>query len=590
MGKSKKAAAATEQVVEPITYSGSTKPGNYTIIPVAEIVESKTNPRKSFGHLNQLADSIEAHGVLEPVLVRPLELLLEDVKYELIAGARRFRATKIAGLSVIPAIVREMTDRQALEIQVVENDQREDISPMDQARGYKALLAEGYDVPGLALKIGRDESYVYQRLKLNDLIEVWQDKLASDEINMSQAILLARLTPENQDDADKEWGNSFNLLPPAAELKAAIYKSYHRDLDKAPFPKDDENLLIMVGSCNLCSKRTGFNPGLFPDVKAKDECTDKVCYEDKQEAYIQLQVKVAEQKATSSKVLKISTQYYHPSSGILNSSGWRELTPKAAKALPGAKVATAVLVDGKTPGRICQVEVVNERAKVSGPTDQEKAENRKREDLRVLHSTVVDTILNRIFEEHILLEPCYLRRVVQFIFDHLGSDLRKAIAKRHGWTKPEKVDAYADWVSDMAEGYIADLGVSGIHQLLVEMMLVGKIPVHAWAPLEVNEKIVEVAREYGVDVDEVADRLKPEKEDAKPVKTKAGKKPGKAVQECRVCGCTEDDCSECIKETGKPCHWVEPDLCSACDDQVKAIEKQLSKPVKKKTLKVVARG
>jgi len=143
-------------------------------IPLARIRESRTNPRKVFDEskLAELAENIRQHGVLQPVLVRPLPDGEADT-YELVAGARRFRASKIAKRECIPATVRELTDAQALELQVIENVQRVDVHPLDEAQGYAALIElqpDTYTVEGIAARVGRSPAYVNGRLRLIQLI------------------------------------------------------------------------------------------------------------------------------------------------------------------------------------------------------------------------------------------------------------------------------------------------------------------------------------------------------------------------------------------------------------------------------------
>ena len=127
-------------------------------IPLNRIQESKTNPRRSFEEtkLVELADNIRQHGVLQPVLVRPLPGG-EDGFFELVAGARRYRASKLAGRETIPATVRELTDTQCLELQLIENLQRAGVHELDEARGYAALMQlqpDTYTVEILAEKSG----------------------------------------------------------------------------------------------------------------------------------------------------------------------------------------------------------------------------------------------------------------------------------------------------------------------------------------------------------------------------------------------------------------------------------------------------
>ncbi len=115
--------------------------------------------------LNELAASLREHGVLQPVLVRPLPA----GRYQLVAGERRWRAAQIAGLETIPALVEEIDDETALEIAIIENLQREDLSPLDEAAMYQRMTrGYGYSVRKLAQKLGKDKGYVENRLRLAD--------------------------------------------------------------------------------------------------------------------------------------------------------------------------------------------------------------------------------------------------------------------------------------------------------------------------------------------------------------------------------------------------------------------------------------
>ena len=165
-------------------------------IPLDQITENPFNPRKHFekGPLQELADSIKVHGVRQPVLVRPMPG--KDAKgFQLVVGARRLRASKLAGKTDIPAIVDPaLDDRSALEIMVIENLQREDVHPLDEALGYQVLMESrclqcnvdagfhkldcpkaGEPVPetsveDIAAKVGRSIGYVYGRMKLLALV------------------------------------------------------------------------------------------------------------------------------------------------------------------------------------------------------------------------------------------------------------------------------------------------------------------------------------------------------------------------------------------------------------------------------------
>ncbi len=133
-------------------------------LPLAKVQPNPTQPRMTWHQdtLQELAASIKEHGVLQPILVRPA-----GQGYEIIAGERRWRASKLAGKDTIPAIVERFDDATALEIALIENLQREDLSPLDEAVIYKKMTDElGYSIRQLAGKLGKDKGYVENRLRL----------------------------------------------------------------------------------------------------------------------------------------------------------------------------------------------------------------------------------------------------------------------------------------------------------------------------------------------------------------------------------------------------------------------------------------
>lgn len=163
-------------------------------IRLSRIERSPTNPRKTFvqAQLDELTESIRQHGILQPLLVRPI-VGAED-RYELIAGERRYRAAIAAELREVPALVRPMTDLQVLEVQLVENLQRADLHELEEAVGYERLLqAHGYTIDDLRAKVGKSRSYVFQRLKLLDLCEAARKAFYAEKLTLTTALLIARI-------------------------------------------------------------------------------------------------------------------------------------------------------------------------------------------------------------------------------------------------------------------------------------------------------------------------------------------------------------------------------------------------------------
>ena len=154
-------------IVSLLSPDGPTRSVGVRIVHVERIEPNPQQPRLVFDQetLDELAASIREHGVLQPILVRPIG----PNTYQLIAGERRWRASKLAGLETIPALIEEIDDDTALEISIIENLQREDISPLDEAAMYDRMVSEhGYSIRKLADKLGKDKGYVENRLRLAD--------------------------------------------------------------------------------------------------------------------------------------------------------------------------------------------------------------------------------------------------------------------------------------------------------------------------------------------------------------------------------------------------------------------------------------
>jgi ParB family chromosome partitioning protein len=304
---------------------GASRPSDeFRNLPLDQVVPSATNPRKHFAgqELEELVASIRRSGVLVPILVRPQAMVLDtrtglpkrgEPIFEIVAGERRYRAALKAGLEEIPARVKEMNDEQALEAQIVENLQRKDVAPIEEAHGYAVLLAQmakgqkGDKAPSrqqlveqLAQRLGKSVRYVYARMKLAELDGEVLKQLEAGNITAGHADEMVRLQPADQVRAIKflfEYRHLNEGARSTRELRKWIAEKVQHDLSAAPWKKDDAKLLPAAGACVTCEKRTGAHPELHPEVKAgKDFCLDPSCFDGKKSAFVQVQVKAVEEQ------------------------------------------------------------------------------------------------------------------------------------------------------------------------------------------------------------------------------------------------------------------------------------------------------
>lgn len=166
-------------------------------LPITNIVTNPDQPRKSFDEtqLSELSDSIKQNGVLQPILVRK-----KGDKYEIVAGERRYQASKLAGLKEIPAIVREIDDAEVFQLALIENLQRSDLTPIEEARGYRQLLdTKGLTQEGLAKILSKSRSAIANTLRLMDLPQEVQDMMEEGQITAGHArAILAVPTEEGR--------------------------------------------------------------------------------------------------------------------------------------------------------------------------------------------------------------------------------------------------------------------------------------------------------------------------------------------------------------------------------------------------------
>lgn len=275
--------------------------------------------------LTELAESIKNLGVIQPIAVRRHEM--DPDHFIIICGERRYRASLLAGRTTIAATIHEVNAEIALIMQITENMQREDVHPLDEAKGYKMIMEQEANVTPaiLSMKFGKSETYIVQRLKLNDLVREAKSDFYAGKMNIGHATLLARLTPAAQREAIKRltrYGEGYGSVD---DLKKFIDREVMNDLTHAPFDPLDPNLNKKAGACDVCPKRSGSAPKLFAEVQHKDCCFDQVCFMLK--AQKSLINKVREVVETQPNIMFLQTHHHEPTEKVLQILADHEIKP-----------------------------------------------------------------------------------------------------------------------------------------------------------------------------------------------------------------------------------------------------------------------
>ncbi len=265
--------------------------GTAGLLPIASIQPSPTNPRKSFDpdKITQLAETIRAQGFLQRLLVRPWPG--KPNTFELVDGERRWRAAQQLGIATLPVDVRELSDAQVIEIQLVAGETGEPLTPLEEATGFKTALGlkdeKGqplYTLRSLAEKLGCGKTHIEQRIDLLRLPAAVREWVATGSLAPRTANLLARIP----DAESREKAIQDVVFPkhredplPFKEAEAVIHERYMVSLRGAPFETGDATYTGPEGkplACSACPFKTGNNAERFGDVKDKNTCTNPGCY------------------------------------------------------------------------------------------------------------------------------------------------------------------------------------------------------------------------------------------------------------------------------------------------------------------------
>lgn len=221
-----------DALFEDNSYDLEPQGGGETLIRLSQIEPDKNQPRKFFDEaaLEELAASIKEHGLIQPIIVSPLE---ED-RYRIIAGERRWRACRLAGLEEIPALVREYTDQEISEVSLIENLQREDLNPIEEALGYRNLMdVYGMTQEKIAQTVSKSRSAIANTLRLLTLPEQILDFIKTGDLSAGHARTLIGL-----EDADQQLALANKMITDELSVRQAedLVKKSKKEPKTAPLP------------------------------------------------------------------------------------------------------------------------------------------------------------------------------------------------------------------------------------------------------------------------------------------------------------------------------------------------------------------
>jgi len=207
-------------------------------IPLVQISPNPDQPRKTFSEpeLKELADSVQKRGVLNPIILRTVKN--KPYLYEIVAGERRFRAAQMAGLSEIPALVKTLSDNNAREIALIENVQRENLNPIEEAEGYKDLMEKcHYELSDVSKLIGKSESYIRNLMRLTSLPESVKQLIKEGKISASHARTIT-VSDNPEQLAHDIINNKLSVAQTQRKVKDAARSSQSRSFNQKTLDKE----------------------------------------------------------------------------------------------------------------------------------------------------------------------------------------------------------------------------------------------------------------------------------------------------------------------------------------------------------------
>ena len=473
-----------------------------TMIVLDKLVPRKDNrligSRKE--NLDGLVASIKEKGVITALIVRTATDAgpVPDGAYEVVCGHRRRLAAKAAGLSEVPCEVRELSDLEAGEIAAIDNLQREDLHPLDEAALYESLAKQAREVlidnpeaaiEQVAARVGKPLAYVRARMKLLALSPkarlTWLEG-KGDKISLGHALVLCRYPAAVQDQLvswiSKEW-----QPPSVSELQRHIASRIYVELAKAPFRMDDAQLLPQAGACLTCPKRTGADHLLFPEVGKKDLCLDPKCYQAKVD--VDSKKRISELKASGEPFYLVSGSYDYGEKfpeGTLRHGAWQRAGKGEAK-----DAVRCLIVHGEGKGSIVMGFKARDggmhgERQVMSPKEKEKrraqiSENRIQREIvsSLLEKTIAG--LHEIFGKGPSVPEGFTRALAFRVFEHISMHEETKLCKSLGWERSKERTGgrysytYDSW-KPTAKRELEKMTLPEVHLFIARYLLAESLP------------------------------------------------------------------------------------------------------------------
>jgi ParB/RepB/Spo0J family partition protein len=495
-----------------------------SIEPSGTSVQERRRTHYDAAALKDLAENIKAVQVIEPIIVRPKIGGKDTERFEIVAGERRWRASREAGLDTIPAIVRTLDDSQVLEIQLVENLHREGLHALEEAEGYEILMQQQhYDIEQLCAKVGRSRAYVYARLKLLALDKKSREAFYAGKLTAATALLIARIpVPALQQEALKAITATWNGESlPLKDAQRHVQDRYMTRLKDAPFDAKATDLVPGAGPCSTCPKRTGNQPELFGDIKNADVCTDPVCYAGKRAAWgerLRAQAEAEGRTVLTGKDAKRIAPYGVNSNlqggyVSLDQQCYEDHKGRTYRQLLGKEFKSETLIADPESGRVVEVIKLSEHSdalKAKGVRDERPTRGNDSERVRQQAAREETVFRERVFNAVRAKTPgsiasADLRLVAQGLWQTAGNDSRIRLAKLWDWAG--KTNASEE--VHRCDAKIVKLTEEELRRFVLDCALIGEIHANAYdtrKPL----KLLETAKRLRINTDDVRKTLKSE--------------------------------------------------------------------------------